>query len=113
MWSYYDGMQMAAGKKYMDSLSDKDIQVWIQRSQKYLAEYPPTNFDVDFDSNSVPSELQKLGMKEINVLPGEVDYLWLGGMDGTGLAVMQLSNGNFQFTAVYTPYSSRVIWPRQ
>jgi hypothetical protein len=113
MWSYEDGKQMTTGRKYMDSLSDKDIQAWIQRTQKYLAEYPPTNFDVGLDSNSIPPDLQKLGMRVIEVLPGEVDYLWLAGMDGTGLAVLQMSNRTFQVTAVYTPYSSRVIWPKQ
>src|SRR5580698_405840 len=114
IWSYDDEKQMAAGKKYMDSLSDKDIQAWIQRTQKYLTEYPSTNFyiDVDMDTNSFPTDLQKLGMKAIHVLPGEVDYLWLAGVDGTGPAVSQESNGDYQVTAVYTPYSDRMIWPR-
>ena len=46
--------QMDAAKKYMDSLTDKDIQAWIQRAKTDLKE-APTNFQI-------PSDLQKLGM---------------------------------------------------
>ena len=43
--SFDDGMekQMKTGQKYMDSLTDKDIQVWIERTQKYLKDDPTTN----------------------------------------------------------------------
>lgn len=113
IWSYGDEKQMAAGKKYMDSLTDKDIQAWIRRTQEYLTKYPPTNFDVDLDSNSVPSDLQKLGMIGIEVETNSVDYSWLAGIDDTSLYVERMSNGDFQVTAVYTPYTNRVIWPKQ
>lgn len=113
IWSYEDKKQMNAGKKYMDSLTDKDIQIWIQRTQKYLAEYPTTNFDVDMDSNSIPPDLQKLGIIVIFVETNDVDYSWLAGVDDTSLYVERMSNEVFQVTAVYTPYSSRVIWPKR
>src|SRR5271156_3784715 len=70
--------QMAAAKKYMDSLTDKDIRAWIQRTQYYLKN-PPTNFGL----GPLPPELQKLGISGIEEQPGEVDYVWLGGMDDT------------------------------
>jgi len=31
-------VQMETGRKYMDSLADKDIPPWIDRSIKYLAD---------------------------------------------------------------------------
>jgi hypothetical protein len=113
IWSYYDRKQMAAGKRYMDSLTHKDIQAWIQRTQKYLTEYPPTNFDEGLDSNSIPPDLQKLGMIGIEVETNYVDYSWLAGIDDTSLYVERMSNGVFQVFAVYTPYSNRMIWPKQ
>ena len=112
-WVFFDDTkkQMDAGKKYMDSLTDKDIQSWIQRTQKYLAEGAPANYQIGVDP--FPPDLQKLGMTGIEVWPDEVDYVWLGGMDNTALAVDRMSNGDFQVIAVYTPYSNRMIWPRQ
>ncbi|HEV2331468.1 MAG TPA: hypothetical protein VGY56_22015 [Verrucomicrobiae bacterium] len=100
--------QMDADKKYMDSLTDKDIQAWIQRAQYYIKN-PPTNDGM----GPFPPELQKLGITGIEEQPGNVDFVWLGGMDDTALDVVQTSNGDFQVFAVYTPYTNRMIWPRQ
>src|ERR1700739_2932622 len=98
--------QMDAAKKYMDSLTDKDIQTWIQRAKTDLSE-APTNFDV-------PPDLQTLGITGIEMWDkNEIEYVWLGGMDSTRLVVERMSNGDFQVFAVYTPYSNRMIWPRQ
>lgn len=102
--------QMDAAKKYMDSLTDKDIQAWIQRSQKYFSE-SPTNFALGLAP--VSPDLQKLGIAGIEVYTDDVSYVWFGGMDNTALDVARISNGVFQVTAVYTPYSNKVIWPRQ
>ena len=102
--------QMDAAKKYMDSLTDKDIQAWIQLSQKYFAE-SPTNFELGLAP--VSPDLQKLGITGIEVHSDEVDYVWYGGMDDTALDFVRASNGVFQVFAVYTPYSNRMIWPRQ
>ncbi len=99
--------QRDAAKKYMDSLTDKDIQVWIQRTQYYLKN-PPTNFGL----GPFPPELQKLGITGIEEQPDEVAYVWLGGMDNTALVVERMTNQTFQVTAIYTPYSNRVIWPK-
>jgi len=34
--------QMAAGQTYMDSLTEKDIQVWTERTKTLLSEQKPT-----------------------------------------------------------------------
>jgi len=101
--------EMDDAKKYMDSLTDKDIQAWIQRTQIILSEDAPGTFT----NRDAPPDLKQLGISGIEELSNEVDYVWFGGMDNTALAVERMSNGNFQVTAVYTPYSSRVIWPRR
>jgi trehalose-6-phosphate synthase len=99
---------MKIGKKYMDSLTDKDIQVWIQRSQKYLEEDKPT----DFVTRDAPPELQQFGIDGIEEETNWVDYVWVGGMDRTDLSVYRMTNGSFQVTAFYNIYSNRVIWPK-
>jgi len=100
--------KMKIGQKYMDSLTDKDIQFWIQRSQKYLEEDKPT----DFVTRDAPPDLQQLGMVGIEEETNWVDYVWVGGMDRTDLSVYRMTNGSFQVTAFYNIYSNRVIWPK-
>lgn len=101
--------QMNAAKKYMDSLTDKDIQGWIHRTQTILKEDDPK----DFRTRDAPSDLQQLGITEIREQSNEVDYVWFGGMDDTALDLELMSNGDFQVFAVYTPYSNRMIWPKR
>jgi len=101
--------QMDTGKKYMDSLTDKDIPVWIERTKKYLNGY-------DLNSNgiiSIPPDLQKLKIVRIDAIGERVYYVWMGGMDHTDLEVERMSDGSFRFTAQYNDESSRVIWPKQ
>ena len=111
--SHDTNKQMNAAKKYMDSLTDKDVQAWIQRTQKYLNEYKYDPTNGGFNSFDAPPELQQLGIEGIEEQSNEVDYVWLGGMDDTALSVERMSNGDFQVVAVYTPYSNSVIWPKQ
>jgi trehalose-6-phosphate synthase len=99
---------MKIGQKYMDSLTDKDIQVWIQRSQKYLEEDKPT----DFVTKDAPPDLQKLDIVGIEEETNWIDYVWVGGMDRTDLSVKQMTNGSFQVTVFYNIYSNKVIWPK-
>lgn len=99
---------MKIGQRYMDSLTDKDIQVWIQRSQKYLEEDKPT----DFVTKDAPPDLQKLDIIGIEEETNWIDYVWVGGMDRTDLSVERVTNGSFQVTAFYNIYSNRVIWPK-
>jgi hypothetical protein len=101
--------QMNDAKKIMDSLTDKDIQALIQRTQTILRE----DASVEFTNRDVPPDLKHLGIAGIEEQKDEVDYVWFGGMDNTALDVVRMSNGNFQVIAVYTPYSNRMIWPKR
>ena len=101
--------QMNDAKKYMDSLTDKDIQAWIQRTQTILREDAPR----EFTNRDAPPDLEHLGITGIEEHTDEVDYVWFGGMDNTALDVERMSNGTFQVIAVYTPYSERMIWPKR
>lgn len=101
--------QMDDVKRYMDSLTDQDIQAWIHRTQTILKEDAPGGF-TNWDA---PPDLKRLGITGIDESTNEVDYVWFGGMDNTALDVVLTSNGNFQVFAVYTPYSNRMIWPKR
>jgi hypothetical protein len=101
---------MLAGQKYMDSLTEKDFQVWTARTQKYLSEFDP-NADI-IDSKPLPPELKQLKIIRIDENSNSVSYVWMGGMDHTELLAERLADGQFQFTAVYNDYSNRVIWPK-
>ncbi|MGH7993118.1 MAG: hypothetical protein ACREDQ_06355 [Limisphaerales bacterium] len=106
--NYEIDKDMKIGKTYMDSLTDKDIQAWIQRSQKYLEEDNPT----DFVTKDTPLDLQQLGIVGIEEESNWIDYVWVGGMDRTDLSVERMTNGSFQLTVFYNIYSNRVIWPK-
>jgi hypothetical protein len=89
--------QMKIGDMYMESLTDKDIQAWIQRTQNYLKDAPTNLMD-----DQIPPDLQKLGIIEVEVGDmNSVGYVWLGGMDNTSLFVERMKDGNFQVTAFY------------
>ena len=108
--------QMQIGDEYMNSLTDNEIQVWIQRTQNYLKDAPTNLMD-----DQIPPDLKKLGIIKVEVggVVGPVDdmdvvdYVWLAGMDNTSLLVKKLNDGTFQVTAFYNMYSNRVIWPKQ
>jgi hypothetical protein len=100
--------EMNDAKLYMDSLTDKDIQAWINRTQTILRDGAPG----EFTNRTVPPDLQRLGIAGIEESTNEVNYVWFGGMDNTALDVVLTSNGDFQVFAVYTPYSNQMIWPK-
>jgi hypothetical protein len=100
--------QMDSAKKYMDSLTDKDIQAWIQRAKRDLKNDDPKAFA----TKDAPPDLQQLGMTGIEEDSNYIDYIWFGGMDYTALEIKRMSNEDFQVVAIYTPYSNRVIWPK-
>ena len=103
--------QMMAGQKYMDSLTEKDFQIWTERTQKYLSNLGPTNWI--FEEEAIPSDLKELKILGVYCeSSNSVDYVWMGGFEHTSLNVERLANGQFQFTAVYNDESNRVIWPR-
>ena len=99
--------QMAAERKYMDSLTGKDIQVWVDRTKKYLNEYDPKAYIIG--AKSVPPELKQLKILRIDEDTNWVSYVWAGGLDHTELFVERMNNGGFKFTARYSDYEERVI----
>ncbi len=103
------------GCKYMDSITAKDIPVWIERTKKYLQEYDPKSGVIGVygtDKKPIPPELRKLEILRIDISSDYVEYVWLGGMDHTNLQVQKTTDGNFKFTANYNNHSSKVIWPK-
>jgi hypothetical protein len=103
--------QMLAGQKYMDSLTQKDFQIWTERTQKYLTNFNPTNGTID--AMAVPPELAELKILRIDEDSNWVNYVWMGsGFDHTMLHVERLNNNQFEFTAIYDDESNRVIWPK-
>jgi len=103
--------QMDAGRKYMNSLTEKDFQVWTERTQKYLSEFDPKAYPIG--AKPVPPELQQLKILRIDESTNYVGYVWMGGMDHTALFVKRMTDGGFQFTAMYNDQSNKVIWPRK
>jgi hypothetical protein len=112
---YIGGSQYLAGRKYMDSLTEADIQTWIDRTKVYLTEYDPTR--AGFSGNGygigyakpVPADLERIKILRIDILQDSVKYVWLGGLDHTWLVVTRLSNTNFKVVARYSDEHSRVI----
>ena len=94
----------------MDSLTEKDFQVWTERTQKYLNEFDPQASTID--SKPVPPELQQLKVLRIDESSNFVGYVWMGGMDHTELYVERMADGSFRFTAMYNDESNKVIWPK-
>jgi len=99
-----------AGQKYMDSLTEKDFQIWTERTQKYLTNFNPTNWTIE--TAAVPPELAKLKILRIDEDSNWVNYVWMGGFDHTMFHVERLNNNQFEFTAIYDDESNRVIWPK-
>ena len=82
--------QMTAGAKYMNSLTEKDFQVWIDRTEKFLAEYDPKVGHIG--SKPVPPELKQLKILRIDEGTNWVGYVWMGGLDHTELLVRRLEH---------------------
>jgi hypothetical protein len=103
--------QMKAGQKYMDSLTEKDIPVWINRTKMYLDEFR-TNAN-KIQAEPIPSDLQQLKISGIYCEESNlISYVWMSGFDHTSLNVEHMANGEFRFTAIYYDESNRVIWPK-
>ena len=95
----------------MDSLTEKDFKVWMDRTKKYLDEYDPKADMID--AKSVPPELKALGVIRIDETTNMVRYMWMGGFDHTGLEVERLPDDTFQFYAGYNDKEGKMIWPRK
>jgi hypothetical protein len=109
--------QMKAGQRYMDSITDKDISVWIKRTETYLKEYDANSTTTEAyglkKEIPVPDELKALKILRIHISRDSVFYVWVGGFDHTYLHVQKTDRGNFRVTGNYDDYSSKVIWPKQ
>ncbi len=110
---HYMGSQMEAGRTYMDSLSESQIESWIQRSEKLLAS-APTNAS-PIRSTPVPEDLAALKILRVDVDPPDcVSFVWVGGMDHTYLLVQRQSNGTHRLIANYNDEEpERQLWPRE
>lgn len=108
---HYLGSQMEAGRIYMDSLNEKNIEAFTQRSEKLLASHTTyTSIDDEF----LPEDLTALKIIRVDVLPPETVYfVWAGGLDHTYLEVHKQSNGDYRVTAYYQDEEpSRQLWPK-
>jgi hypothetical protein len=65
--------QMHAGRRYMDSLTDAEIQKWIARSKDYLAHADPNEYPIG--ARSVPSDLKALKILRIDLRTNSVVYV--------------------------------------
>ena len=101
--------QMNAGKKYMDSLTDADIQKWIERSTNHMAHAMPNEYPID--ARPVPDDLKALKILRIDLRTNSVVYVWCGGLDHTYLTVSE-KNGSCTVIAGYDDKNSRVLWPK-
>ncbi len=100
-----------AGQNYMNSLTEKDFQIWTGRTQRYLSNFNRTNWMIE--TESIPMDLRELKILSIYVEgTNSVDYVWMGGFDHTMLHVDRLKNGQYVFTAIYSDQSNRLIWPK-
>lgn len=108
--------QMRVGEVYMDSLTEKDVQKWIERTSALLSKYKPGTDSIGtYGSRDkpIPPDLMELKIIRIDVDENRVSYVWLGGLDHTELVVQRMSDGSFTFTAHYNDISSRKIWPNE
>jgi hypothetical protein len=118
-WPFqYYRAQMAVGRVYMDSLTEKDIPEWIDRTEKLLSEYKPGMHPIGVyglggRAKPIPPDLSELKIIRIDITENEVSYVWMGGLDHTELQVHRLKDGSFQFVAQYNDATSKVMWPKE
>ncbi len=109
--------QMRVGQKYMDSMTEADIPVWINRTKGLLVKYDPQAEKIgSYGPFGMPisTDLQQLMIIRIDVIDSNtVSYVWLGGMDHTRLDVQRENDGSYKFIAGYNNERSRVIWPQK
>lgn len=108
---YSMSRQMDIGRRYMDSLTEAEIQKWISRSKGYLANIDPEAYPVG--ARPVPADLQALKIRRVDVFTNAVCYVWCGGLDHTYLEVREKSAGSFEVVATYDDEHDKVIWPRK
>ncbi len=111
---YHMSAQMRAGQSCMDSITEHDVPMWIERTEEYLSDIDPNSGrDVNIgEIHAIPLDLKNLGILRIDVNQDFVRYVWAGGLDHTFLEVLKTEQGDYRFTANYDDESSKVIWPK-
>jgi len=109
---------VAAGRVYMDSLTENDIPVWIERTEKLLSEHEPDTHLIGIygsgsHSKPIPPDLSELKIMRIDISGNIISYVWMGGLDHAELEIHRLEDGSFQFVAQYNDAQSKVIWPKE
>jgi len=110
--------QVTAGQKYMDSLTEKDIQIWTDRTENILSGYEPNDHSIGvygMGGRPIQPELRKLKILRVDIVDkNQVRYVWAGGMDHTELEVDRLKDGSFKFIAHYDDgKDEKIIWPKE
>jgi hypothetical protein len=104
--------QMQAGRIFMDSLTDADIQKWIIRADTLLADQALNSQQVV--NIPVPKNLSALKIGRIDVsVPDYVAFIWVGGMDHTGLIIQKDANGSHRVIARYDDEHEKQLWPKE
>jgi len=108
--------QASAGRAYIKSLKQADVQPWIDRTEKLLSEYDPKSQSIGvygMEGKPIPRDLQQLKIIRIDVSLNQARYVWMGGIGPRiDLEVDRLPDGGFRLTAHYSDTDSEVIWPR-
>ena len=102
--------QMEVGRKYMDSLTEKDFQKLIELSKPYLVSFDPKANPIGV--RPVPDELTALKILRIDVFSNVVLFVWMGGLDHTYLEVARADNGEFAVAARYNDEEKKNLWPK-
>ncbi|MBU4461132.1 MAG: hypothetical protein KJ579_11230 [Verrucomicrobia bacterium] len=107
--------QMRAGKRYMSSLTERDVPQWVQRTDDLLLRFGKSNDVVFLSGKDIPAELQSIGIQRIDVEAGtfrRVCYLWVGGFDHTLLSVERKTNGTYTICARFDDENREQVWPK-
>ncbi len=114
--------QMRKVGNYFDSITEENVPVWIERTEKYLQQYDlnslndPNSWGVGINilyGEHVPTDLKELGIIEIYIQEDSVEYIWIGGFEHTSLEIKKDGKRGFIFTAKYNNFKSKVIWPKE
>ncbi len=105
--------QMGAGKRFMNSLTEKEIPLWIERSEDLLRQHPYTNDFGYVSIKNVPSDLEALRIIRVDVLKDAVRYVWAGGLDHTCLTIRRSPSGEYTVRAMYDDNHGRQLWPKE
>jgi hypothetical protein len=92
----FSAFQEIAGQRYMDSLTPKDIETWIDRSTRLMDSVErEAHGPVSLQEENIPIELRKIHVLGVNVGYNSVCYLWAGGMGCSYLQIERNGDGTF------------------